>query len=281
MSKATDTRRRQREELRRIREKELRAERRRRNGFRWAVGGFVAIFVAAVVVLVIVGDSKINESHEYVKGEQLTPTVLQEDGSLRIDESGAVTESTEETPRRMDLVFDLHCPACQMVDENLRSTWEDKMDSGELGVYVHPAAILDSQSTDDYSSRAGSALMTVAENSPEHTWSYMEALYDNQPTEGAGYRPVTDEALAQLARDVGVDESTADAILEEHYVEWMSSNTTALGETPFYKDDGLYTPGVFLDGTVEDGVVVNATAVSFNSDIVGDFEGAYAKGEQQ
>ena len=278
MSKATDTRRKQREELKRIREKELRAERLRRNGFRWAVAVLVAAFIAVVAVLVVVGNSKMNAEREYTKGEQLTPTVLQDDGSLRLDKDGGVTKSTDEAPRRMDLVFDLHCPACKMVDENLRASWESKMSSGELAIYLHPAAILNSQSSDDYSARAGSALMTVAENSPEHTWAYMEALYDNQPSEGAGYRPVTDAKLSQLAKDVGVDEATADAILEEHYVEWMNSNTTALGKTPFYENDSLYTPGVFLDGTVKDDVVVNATAVSFDSDIVGDFEKAYAKG---
>jgi protein-disulfide isomerase len=79
----------------------------------------------------------------------------------------------------------------------------DWVSTGKYTLQIHPITFLDGNSPNQYSSRAASAAICVANGDPNKFFEYNSALYANQPEEGT-MGPSNDE-LAARAQSIGVN----------------------------------------------------------------------------
>lgn len=187
--------------------------RQKRQALWWRIGitAVVVLLAVGVGVGILVSRSDNNNSTEAVTA----PSAFTSDGALVFGSDTAPTVSITE---------DFQCPACKQFNEILGPTVADLISSGQARVEYHPVAILNRMSTDDYSSRAGSAAVCVAEQSPDLWQPFADALFTQQPAEGGA--GLTNDQLVQIAAAADADSSdTAACITDERYVPWISQMT--------------------------------------------------------
>lgn len=187
-------------------------------------------------------DNKDKET-KITMGEQKEPDFLDDFGALKI-----ANTNLKDDVVRVDIVFDFSCPACQMVDSLLKDKLKEQVDNGEITLHLNPISFLDSATKKDYSSRAASAFMTIAEESPEKAFDFMSLLFSEKyfNADGKESKEVGDEYFVEIAKEVGTSEKTQEAIKENHYYEWAKKNTekVALDSTLYSKEERLSTPRI-------------------------------------
>lgn len=175
----------------------------------------------------------------------------------------------------VQVYMDFMCPACGTVDRSLAPTWKSMVSAGQLNLDIHPDAFLDASSSDEYSTRAASAVTYVAQNEPEHLLAFITALFDEdfQPQEASNYRSVSDDAIAAQAIKAGVSEKVAKASVGGTYKDWVKavSSYTPL-RTELQHPSGDYkgqmtTPTILINGHYWD--------VSSAYDTTGDIKTAF------
>lgn len=179
--------------------------------------------------------------------------------------------------KRVDVVFDPHCPGCRIIDRALSGTLKEMNDNGEIALYLTPVSFLDQASTDNYSSRAANAFIEVAVNEPDRAYDFLTKLMssDFQPREGSGYQEVDNAKLAWLAVGSEVSQRTADKFSKESYVDWVRSNTQhVFSDTELYSDGRGFTPLVLIGKGTSNAVKVDFSGVNSNEDIVSAFKDA-------
>lgn len=257
-----------RESLRKQREKQLKKEQVKKIGF---------IVLTVIVLFSIVGSiiwftQKSSDSE--VSGEQLTPSKVDANGAFHVGAGGAVLDDNQPTgSTRVDNFFDPMCPGCGIVERGIGDRLVELLNEEEIDLYMTPVAFLDNASTDQYSTRAVNATITVAEESPEHYLAFVNNLYKegNQPSEGQSYVSVPDSILSERAIEVGVPQEVADKFKEGHYTEWIKTNTQKqLNDRNDLFPDGFSTPAVFLEleyknKETHEGEVVDFTRVEFDT----------------
>lgn len=197
-------------------------------------------------------DSTSQESPSNVSSLKI-PGLATTIGAFPVDSSGSaikIDEVNESIPR-VEIIFDLHCPACKMVEENSSETFTTMIENNEAQFWFTPVSFLDRGSSDDYSSRAASALVEVAENSPEHFYDFFKSLYANQPIEGPGYTEFNNEKLAKVAEKVGVSKEVTKLFPEERYKQWVLENTKVVSERTDVLPNGLSTPTIVMGGSFD------------------------------
>lgn len=232
--------------------------------------GFGAVTVLAVlgvmVFVLLTGAQK--PSGENAKGEQKTPTKVTADGTFPLGQDGNVIAASAAQARkgtRTLMVFDPQCPGCGAVERSLGDTLQSLNKQDKISLFLSPISFLGQQSTDDYSTRAASAVVTVAEGDPTKVQAFIKEIYKeaNQPSEGTNYKPVSDAKLAQWARQAGVTEAVAASIPQEAYLDWVTKHTAALEKRTELFPNGLSTPAIFLGGKVQGTSTPGATRVQF------------------
>lgn len=220
--------------------------------------------------------SKKDAQEEMVKtkGKQLTPKLINDRGAFHVTSDG-VQKDTQPTGKTVvETFFDPQCPACGIVERNTGERMDELLNNNEIDLYIYPITFLDQTSTDNYSSRAASAVVTVAERSPEHTMDFVAKIFseDFQPEEGSAYESVSDTDLANAAIEVGVPEKTAKTIEDKNYLDWVVKHSKKqMARTDYFKD-GFSTPAVFMGTEYVDGKATNYNRVVFdNADILGTF----------
>lgn len=264
--------------LRKQREKELKAEQTRRA---FIIGG---ISTTAVLAVGAATWGVIASRPEPIDlGEQITPKKADEFGAFHIGSAGEALDDKEPTGEtRVDFFIDPQCPACGVVDRAISDRINELLSKGEIDLFITPTAFLNEASTDDYSNRAVNALITVAENAPEYFIDFMNALFEeeNQPEEGISYIPVSDSDLAEIAMSVGVPENVSALFSERSYVNWIEQNTEKqLNDRPDLFPDTFATPSIFFGVSYnEDGKSSGHTKVEFTSqDPLAAFDATYEK----
>ena len=118
---------------------------------------------------------------------------------------------------------DLQCPACKAFEEPNMPQILELVKAGKYNLEVHPIGMLDAMSLNEYSSRAASALLCVADTVPAKFLDYNSALYKNQPAEQT-FGPDSNQ-LADLAKSVGVtDSGTLDCIKANKWANWAKDS---------------------------------------------------------
>jgi protein-disulfide isomerase len=145
------------------------------------------------------------------------------------------------------LYEDLQCPACKAFEQPNMPQIAELVKAGKYNLELHPISFLDGASANEYSSRAGSALLCVADTDPDHFFDFNTALYNQQPAESSA--GPDNNAIADLAKQIGVtDTATLSCIKQASWANWIKN------QTPKYKEK---VPGTTVPFTGTPAVIVN------------------------
>ncbi|WP_299038314.1 thioredoxin domain-containing protein [uncultured Pseudokineococcus sp.] len=207
-----------------MREQRERAERRRRAGLVTAAA-LAAVAVVSVVVVAILagGDDEV---------PQAVPASFSESGGFTVGDPGA--------PVAVSIYQDYQCPFCAQFEAANTDFLEERREAGDVAVTYYPLDLL--RRLGDYSERSASAAVCVAEEAPEQFPAFNDALFANQPQEGAG--GLTDQQVAALAAEAGVPDEVESCITSGRYTDWVTQVTDARDE----RVEG--TPTVLVDDEV-------------------------------
>lgn len=235
----------------------------------------VVIAVAIVVTGWVFIKNQTSSNGSTAIGEQLTPKSASQLGFFPVVLPDV---QPSKTATRVSYVLDPQCPSCGEFERTTGEYLKSEMVKGDIDLYISPVSFLNGSSTDDYSQRAANALVTVAENSPEHLFDFVQALYKsgNQPQEAAGYIPVSNDKIASWARGVGVPQSVTDTFAAYHYRDWIATHTTNLDNNTTLFPKKLGTPALFVGGTETNGELKGANKVNFTSSYSADLAAAIA-----
>lgn len=135
------------------------------------------------------------------------PSSATADGGIPIGPGGVGTTGDGDVV--VEVYYDPACPWCQRLEAMYGDALLDLVDAGGVTLVHRPLAFLDARWGGTYSTRAVHALAVVADATPELYPALHAALLEHQPEAGepAG---LDDDAIAALARDVGVPADVVD-----------------------------------------------------------------------
>jgi protein-disulfide isomerase len=218
-----------RERARQLRAAHARRDRRRRIGVALGVVGGVllaGLIVAAVLISSLPPETRgpQNMQSDGIKiGEGFTAARTP---ALRVGEEPVASAPNPTDVVDIRIYYDYLCPDCGTFEERNGEQLQDWIESNAATVEYHPIAIFTSKSNGtEYSLRAANAAACVAELSPDQFFAFHEALFADQPEENTdGF---TDEQLAQMARDAGVENAgnIEKCISTERFRKWVKAAT--------------------------------------------------------
>lgn len=266
------------------------AAKRTRNGriIKWLIAIVAVGVVAGLIVSAVVNNSRQEEekAQEVAELELNTPSLASAIGSFAVDKDGRAIplENADATLPRIEFVLDPHCGGCHIVEKGVNDTMKSMMENGEAQFFFTPVSFMNRASSDDYSARAASTLVEVAETDPEHFFDYIGALYENFPAEGSGYpsKGVSYDDLGRVAKSAGVSEEAIERFDEQRFRLWALENTNVVEARSEIFPDGLSTPTVLMGGELveTDGkfVLKDFSKVAFqDSDVAKTFREAFEK----
>ncbi|MDR2348927.1 MAG: DsbA family protein [Bifidobacteriaceae bacterium] len=173
------------------------------------------------------------------------PAGALEDGGILIgrDLAPGGEAPTPDQAVTVEIISDFLCPACGLLEQLQGETLAEMAQAGEIRLVIHPINWLGGLNQ-DYSGRAQTAVVTVATLEPDRFWAFQEALWANRPPESEDGGDLTDAAIAQLARDVGVSQATVDAFADSPAAEWaewssdQGRNRISSTPTVYLSDNG-------------------------------------------
>lgn len=215
--------------------------------------------VSAAVVAVLVGLAAL--TYAVTRPNDDPGTVPQ--ASAIDPETGAIAVGSG--AREVGVYFDVLCPVCGDFEARFGGELDDLVAEGEITLNLHPIAILDARSSDDYSSRGASAVYAVAVQSPEAAMEYQQLLFAEQPEEGG--EGLSDGRLVELAEQVGAPEAAAD-IEAGTYIDFVRYQTPRTPPQP--GTNRVSTPTIALGGEiVSNADVLPLTAPQFRELVTG------------
>ena len=184
-------------------------------------------------------------------GSVSAPATANDEGGIPVGGDGVAGGTGEADAVEVVVYSDFMCPVCSMFEETNGAALTQLREDGDIVLEYRPVSILDRTSQGaQYSTRAATAAAFVADQDPAAFVAFNEAMFANQPEEGT--QGLTDEQIADLARDAGVQEDVAAAIADGSYftgdasfAPWVAASTEqATRDFP----DGFGTPTILIDG---------------------------------
>jgi protein-disulfide isomerase len=205
----------------------------------------IASIIAAAAIAVTSVVLTINNEVNNPVPTAVTPANMNFDGGIKIGKDlKVITDPTVQADTPNIIIYeDLQCPNCRDFDLPNTAQMREWVSSGKYTVQVHPISFLDGASPNEYSSRAASAAICVANGAPDKFFDYNTALFSSQPEEGS-MGPSNNE-LATRAEMVGIENKPVlDCIKNSTYQSYVLSYTK---DTVFKRN----IPGTSLkvDGT--------------------------------
>lgn len=195
------------------------------------IGGtaFIVIFAAALVFYIVTTHHK--------KGG-----VTGEGDTVRVASSKVVTQPGTNNPKAVVTFYeDFLCPACGNFERAFGPTISKLIDIGAIAADYNMVAILDSQRSQNYSSRAGAAALCVADESIDAFRRFHSALFSTaiQPDERGTSFP-DNARLIEIARVKGAAGKVPDCINSGKYLSKVSGEAKAanITATPTVKING-------------------------------------------
>jgi protein-disulfide isomerase len=227
-----------------------------RSGRLVQIGGtaFVVIFAVALVAYIVT-------SHHNKKGG----TTGQGD-TVRVTSSKVVNAPGTSNPKAVVTFYeDFLCPACGNFERTFGPTVSKLIDIGAIAADYSMVSILDSQRTQNYSSRAGAAALCVADDSVDAFRRFHNHLYssDIQPSERATSFP-DNAKLIEIAREAGVVSKVPDCVNSGKYIDKVTAEAAAANITA--------TPTIKINGDDYDPSTPDALVAKIKG-IVGDVPG--------
>jgi protein-disulfide isomerase len=224
-----------------MRAQAARAEARRRS---MIVGAAIlAVIVIAVGVFAVVQNGK----HSAAASGGPTPANIAAGNSIVVGKAGA--------PVTMIAYEDFQCPYCDQFETANATQIAAWVAAGSVRVEYRPIALLDANSTDQYSTRSLNAVAALVNSTPTAFAKYHQLLFANQPKEGGP--GLTDKQLVDLAVQAGAPRASMTAAVNAGtYRAWTVRVTDAANKAKVNS-----TPTVKINGTtVDGGTLLNAAA---------------------
>lgn len=217
----------------------------------------VALVVVVIVVAVAIawqggGDEPRNDGYGSVKNPAVE-SVVSSDGAVQL---AIATEAGAEAVPIVDIFEDPLCPFCAQLEVEHGQELAQKIDDGVLAVRYRMVVLpqLDAASASgNYSSRAAAASRCVAEAENAVVYSaFHSTLFsaDFQPAEN-GDSDHSDEELADMAREVGSSNDTAQCITSGAMAE-AAAAAAETARAALASSGAAGTPGVLVDGVLVD-----------------------------
>lgn len=137
---------------------------------------------------------------------------------------GAIQSGQAGAPVTLTLYEDLQCPACKAFEATNGATIDKLKQQGDIKVDLRPIAILDRNSTTNYSSRALNALACVQASAPSTTGAFVNAAFAQQPAENTA--GLTDATLTSIAAKAGAP-NVGSCVTDGTYSDWGKQSTKA------------------------------------------------------
>lgn len=193
-------------------------------------------------------EEKSNRGNSSELGAQLLPL-------NSTPEMGFLAKENKDAKESMRVYFDFACPECYNYENANKEELDKKVESGELELVLVPIPFLDDYTADNYSTRATSAFVTIAEYEPDKAYDFFKALYDPEffPSVSSGHKAKTTSDLVNVALKVGVDEKVAEKIYENHYYNWAQNAVSfAEEDTLIFPEGNAQTPTIVHNGTYDE-----------------------------
>ncbi|MFE6283995.1 DsbA family protein [Streptomyces sp. NPDC057877] len=206
-----------RERLAVDREKQKRAEKRRR-GLIVGVTVVGVLGLAAVVGVVAANAGKDDSSDK--AGPVVAPSgALGKDGlAIPVGQEGAKSTLT--------IWEDFRCPACKSFEQAYRSTIHELTDAGKLKVEYHLATIIDGNMGGSGSRQAANAAACAQDAG--HFTPYHDVLYDQQPPETDDAFADTGELIELAGKVKGLDTPAFRACVQDgKHASWVDKSNEA------------------------------------------------------
>jgi len=219
-----------REQARKLREAQKRREKRNRLLIIAGVVVFIGIVAAALFTIIS------NANRSPLEGVDAEPAGVNASGAIQVGADGV--GSVNEGAPVVDIYLDYLCTYCAQFEELNAGVLDELAANGEATVNYHPVTYIGAS---DFNLRGANALGEVATQSPEHFGAFNEQLFAAQGEGGA--TPLSDEQIAEVAREVGVPDEVIDTFGEGRYNDWVAAVTEQS------RRDGVGgTPTVLIDG---------------------------------
>ncbi|WP_413451465.1 thioredoxin domain-containing protein [Georgenia phoenicis] len=219
-----------REQARKLREAQQRREKRNRLLIIAGVIVFIAVVAAALFSIIN------SRNADPLEGVDSQPAGAIENGAIQLGPDG-VGSAAEGAPV-VDVYLDYLCTHCWTFENVNEGVLEELAANGEATVNFHPIAYI---SGSDFNVRAASALGEVATQSPEHFGKFNAELFAAQGEGGA--TPLSDEQIADVARELGIAEDVIETFADTRYSDWVQGVTEQAR-----RDDIGGTPTILIDG---------------------------------
>jgi protein-disulfide isomerase len=236
-------------------------------------GGIIGVFVVVLIAVVIwifwqTSDAamraKLKDVHE-------VPSLFNDDGSFTVSKNGGGKDKIIKNAISLDVYNDFMCPGCGGFERAYGATLEELVATGKVNVTFHPLAWFDSTSpldkngkNDQYSTRAASAAIYIAQNVPDKYMAFVKSMYSaaNQPCEGykgenkqycsrpeGGYDPEvgSDEKIKEHIIEAGISPDIAQKALDGKYRDYIKAVSLYVQQV---HHKGTYfrgTPAIFLN----------------------------------
>ncbi len=225
-----------REELRR--KQAAAANRSKTAKFAWIGGLSIVVVLLAVIVYSV-----------WPKGGTTTET---SGGAVSSTQGGPIVIGDASAAVTVDIYTDFMCPYCGQFEQACGEDLQKALDAGTAKLAIHPMSFLDQASNGtQYSTRAASAFVTLAQEDTNVAWKFNRLLFANQPAENSS--GLSDDQLKALAVEAGASPELAASITKLSYRSWVESATQAA-----FADGVKGTPTVKINGTVFSGDLYNS-----------------------
>ena len=257
-----------RETARRMREEAARKAKRRRVIVQSSV---IAGVIAVLAIIGIIVYSGVSASSSVANPANMLSGGLQLTSSTNYVSTPPIAQGAKPTPttQKLDgktahiqIWLDYQCPYCNEFETTNTPQITKWLDAGTATLEVHPVAILDSPTNNQYSTRAAAAAACVAAYDPSKFLAMNTALYANQPNESTG-SGLPNSKILSIFKGVGIDsQQISDCVNKQTYAKFITDRTNEAVNSSQLKNPtqgGFGTPTVFVNGERYNGGFTDAT----------------------
>ena len=214
----------------------------------------LSVLVVAIIMtvgyVVVTGSQSTQQNNDNAKK---VPANVTAQGGIIIGKDLKVLSAAEAKKVNHIVIYqDYQCPICQLFEAPNLSQMQSWASSGLAAVEFHPISFLDSNSLNNYSSRAANAAFCVANSQPDKYFDVNSALYYNQPQEGTS--GPDNNGLKDTLRTAGVkiDDEMNECIDQKRYANFINNITNSA-----FSDNAVTgtapvngTPHILVNGVV-------------------------------
>lgn len=233
-----------------------------------------SVIVGIIAVLTIVGVvifTSVSASNNVANPKNMLSGGILLTASDKAVTTPAIAEGAKPTPTtqtldgktaHIQIWLDYQCPICDQFETTNSDQMKQWMSQGAATLEIHPVAILDSATNNQYSTRAAAAASCVANYDPDKFFDVNSALFANQPDEQTG-SGLTNAKMLELFKGAGVSSSAiTTCVNDQTFGKFITNRTNEVVSNSQLKNPqsgGFGTPTVFVNGERYQGSVSDAT----------------------